>query len=130
MNTLKTGRCVPEDEPNDFATHVEVAAACSGNNKVEVSNIPVNKWIHIVLSISHKIMGVFINGNLVKQLQLDDYPRQNDGSIYLNPRGGYSGYLSRVYYHAYALNAAQILTELAHGPARVPCVDTGEMPPY
>ena len=75
-------------------------------------------------------MRVFVNGNLVKQLQLDDYPKQNEGDIYLNPRGGFSGYISRVWYHAYALNAGQILTELRHGPARVPCVDTKEMPPY
>ena len=99
-------------------------------NKLEVSNIPVNKWIHLVLSVGHKTMRVFVNGNLVKQLQLDDYPKQNEGDIYLNPRGGFSGYISRVWYHAYALDARQILTELRHGPAKVPCVDTKEMPPY
>ena len=63
---------------------------------IEVDNIPLNKWVHVTVAVRQRNLDVFINGNLVKRLNLKSLPKQNYGDIYLNAFGGFGGFLSNV----------------------------------
>ena len=115
---------------------------------VDVDDIPVKKWFctTIVLqnSKSHTdeemdvdpasapshILDVYINGNLKKSKLLESIPRQNNGDLYVNLFGGFSGYISRLKYSSYAVDYSDIESYLKEGPSEMSAKDTGEMPPY
>ena len=60
----------------------------------------------------------------------DHTPKQNDGNVWVNKAGGFSGYLSKMKYFAKALDFEEIRGLVKEGPATVQTVDTGELPPY
>lgn len=115
---------------------------------VDIDDIPIKKWFctTIVLqnSKSHSdktkdveptnaashILDVYINGNLKKSKLLTSIPRQNNGDLWVNLFGGFSGYVSRLQYHSYAPDYKEIETYLKNGPSEMTAQDTGEMPPY
>ena len=101
------------------------------NEKVVVKDIPLNKWIHLVLRIEGKNLDVYINGTIVHRHRFTSVPKQNYGDFYVNMNGGYSGYLSRLQYFDYGLSIREIQNQLASGADRT--MDDSAMkvkPPY
>jgi len=48
------------------------------NNFTEVENIPIGKWVHIVIACKENALEIYINGNLTKKMSFDGYvPYQN-----------------------------------------------------
>ena len=48
------------------------------NNYVEVDNIPISKWVHIVIACKENSLEIYVNGNLTKKSPFDGYvPYQN-----------------------------------------------------
>lgn len=54
-------------------------------NFVEVENIPVDKWFHLVVSVKGNQVYVYINGNIKSKVTLPDStpPYQNYGDVYV-----------------------------------------------
>lgn len=127
------------------------------DNYVEVPNIPVGKWFHMVISQKGKFMDVFINGNVIARHQFDTVPKINYGGIYLlsnvrTPKdpstpiptddgnfaidGPIKGMISRVKYFAYAVNYSHIDSLYRESPSNVIRTNTalqlatGQRPPY
>lgn len=96
----------------------------------DVDNIPLNKWCHVIVMVRQKELNIFINGNLRKKHDLEALPKQNSGDLYINSFRGFSGYLSNLRYYNYVVSYADIDELLKKGPSNMPCVDTGETPPY
>ena len=55
--------------------------------------------------------------------------KQNYGDIYACKWGGFSGFLSRLRYYAYALPFYSIEKIYNQGPSQAPCASTGAKPP-
>jgi hypothetical protein len=55
------------------------------NNFVEVENIPVDKWFHLVVSVKGSQVYVYINGNIKSKVTTPDAtpPYQNYGDVYV-----------------------------------------------
>jgi len=55
------------------------------NNYADIDNIPIEKWVHIVVSCKGNHLYVYINGNLKTKMALSGNtpPYQNYGDIYL-----------------------------------------------
>ena len=55
------------------------------NNYADIDNIPIEKWVHIVVSCKGNQLYVYINGNLKTKMALSGNtpPYQNYGDIYL-----------------------------------------------
>ena len=124
------------------------------NNYVEVDNIPVGKWVHIVVVVKNTAMEIFINGNLAKKLSFDGYtPYQNyeDICCFSQRRitiknsvvpstdetgfdvfGALKGQLSRLTYFSYALCYAEIQQLMNEGPSSKmdSALNTTNVPPY
>ena len=55
------------------------------NDFVDIDNIPVNNWFHLVVSCKGNVLYVYVNGNLKRKLSLSGKtpPYQNYGNVYL-----------------------------------------------
>jgi len=105
------------------------------DNFVEVNNIPIKKWFHLVINLTGKYLDVYINGNSVNRIQFPESVAQtNFGPVFvLNNRhfpdsssksqpdfvvdGAAKAMISRLQYFAYALNGSQITNLYKQGPS-------------
>ena len=99
-------------------------------DSVDIPNIPIQKWVHLAIICNNRNISIYINGQLRKQFKLSGIPRQNYGDLYINNFGGFSGYLSRMVYHDFALPVAKLKDYVDEGPSRVPCPSAENTPPY
>ena len=123
------------------------------NNYVEVENIPVGKWVHIVLACKDHSLEIYVNGNLSRKMSFDGYaPYQNYQDICcfsqrritlkhanipsvdengLDVFGAMKGMLSRLNYFSYALCYAEIQKLMNEGPSsKMDDSALSEVPPY
>jgi hypothetical protein len=70
-----------------------------------VSNVPIQKWVNLVLSVYGRTMDLYIDGKLVRTCLLPGVASVNNNSnIYVSPRGGFSGSTARLQYYPNSLN--------------------------
>ena len=100
------------------------------NEQVTVQDIPLNKWINVIIRIEGENMDVYINGTIVLRHKFNGVPKQNYGDIYVNMNGGYSGMLSDLWYHDYALTTTEILSLVSSGPNMKGESGLNVKPPY
>lgn len=120
------------------------------NNFVEIPNIPVGKWFHLVITMKGQFMDVYLNGNIAARKEFATVPKINFGSIYVLqdrnfPEGGsgsenmdnvkftgaMKGMISRLKYYAFALNYSQIDALYREGPSKkIESPSFTQMPPY
>lgn len=86
------------------------------NEKITVSNIPLNKWVNVIIRCENRVLDVYINGTITKSHRLSGVPKQNFGDVYIAPDGGFSGYISNLWYYDYALNPIDIRSLVSRGP--------------
>ena len=53
---------------------------------------------------------------ITKSHHLHGVPRQNYGDVYIAPNGGFSGYISNLWYYNYALGTTEIAKISSKGP--------------
>lgn len=100
------------------------------NEQVTVQDIPLNKWINVTIRVENDKMDVYINGTIVLRHKFNGVPKQNYGDVYVNLNGGYSGMLSDLWYHDYALTTTEILTIVQNGPNMKTDESLDVKPPY
>jgi hypothetical protein len=83
---------------------------------VDIPNIPMKKWFHLVVRCQNKYIDVYINGLVVKRTNLTNVPLQNYDNIQVCGNGGFNGKLSNLIYHARALNIVDINGTVTSGP--------------
>lgn len=98
--------------------------------EVVISDIPLNKWVLVHIRVEGEIMDVFVNGTVAKRHRFQGVPKQNYGDVYVNYNGGFSGYLSNLRYHDYALSLGEIMSMNKSGPNMTMNQMSGDVPPY
>jgi len=86
------------------------------NEEITVKDIPMNKWVNVIIRCQNNIIDVYINGTVVKSHHLHGVPKQNYGDVYVSPNGGFSGYTADLWYYNYALEINDIGKLMAKGP--------------
>lgn len=116
---------------NTFSTYDGCVGEACYIEKCNIGNLPLNKWFHITVVVINRNVDIYVNGFLKKRCLLDGLPRQNDGDIYINSFGGFKGFLSRVRYFNYAIQAWKIEQILKQGPSQYFGPDISQaVPPY
>lgn len=105
------------------------------DNYIDVPNLPVNKWVHLVVMLKGNFLDIYVNGNLAQRMPFSDVPKLNYSDLYLLK--GFAteetksaansilnsvplnGYVSRLKYFAYALSFTQIDELLRMGPNKI-----------
>jgi len=117
-------------DPNENVLHIFMNTYQSMNEQISVSNIPLNKWVNCIMTVQGRNIDIYINGEFIKRSTLESLPRQNYGDVLIAQSRGFSGFLSRIKYFNYSISYNQIEDIVRYGPARTPCQDSGEVPPY
>jgi hypothetical protein len=86
------------------------------NEDIIIPDIPLNKWLHIVVRCNGDVVDVYINGTITQSIHLKSVPKQNYGDVYVGLNGGFSGNISNLWYYNYALGTAEILGLFKWGP--------------
>ena len=86
------------------------------NEDIRIPNIPLNKWISLIVRVEDTTLDVYINGSLAKRHVFVSVPKQNYGDVYVNQNGGFTGYLSSLRYFTHALQPGDILSLVNEGP--------------
>jgi hypothetical protein len=86
----------------------------------DISNIPLNKWVHIAHRQQNKIMDVYVNGIITMRTVFKNIPKQNYENIIIAGNGGFNGQISNLRYFSHALNVLELNSILAQGPNTTP----------
>lgn len=138
LGTTNTMRVVMNTQTNPFTY-------------VDVTNIPVEKWVHVVLNCYKSGLDIYVNGNLATRLPLEGtLPYQNFQNIVIfSPStrnlsstlisslpfnisfgGPISGQFSALKYARYALSINEINSLMSQGPSKNVAVAEIQKPPY
>ena len=80
----------------------------SSTRTCSVANIPIQKWVNIIVSLYGRTLDVYIDGKLVRTCVLPGVAKiANNAPVYITPLGGFSGYTANVHYYGDAINPQQ-----------------------
>jgi hypothetical protein len=86
------------------------------DEKITVQDIPLNKWVNIIVRCENKTIDVYINGRISNRHKCSGVPFQNYGDVYVALNGGFPGYISNLAYWNHALNTSDIQSLVGSGP--------------
>jgi len=86
------------------------------NEELVIPDIPLNKWVNVMIMCRNQTLDVYINGLITKSLELSGVPKQNYGDVYVAMNGGFNGYISNLWYYSYALGTLAIQNLVQNGP--------------
>lgn len=73
-----------------------------------VDNVPVQKWVNLILSVNGRTQDIYIDGKLVRTCLLPGVASINSNSdVYVTPSGGFNGWTSKFQYFPTPLNPQQ-----------------------
>jgi len=121
-NNLDTGLNFPNNAPglyiapnsNDLIVLMNTFNVI--NEKVSIPNIPLNKWVNVIIRVENNKLDVYINGTITKRMILEGVVKQNSGDVYVCVNGGYGGYMSLLTYYDYGLGISEIEKIVSKGP--------------
>jgi hypothetical protein len=85
-------------------------------NNLEIPDIPLNKWVNIIIICKNNTINVYVNGIITKSEDLEGIPKQNYGDVYIAANKGFNGYISNLWYYNYALGTLDIQNLVKKGP--------------
>jgi hypothetical protein len=78
-------------------------------NTFTVSNIPIQKWVNLVVSVYGTTLDVYLDGKLVSTFILNGIAKINSGNgLYITPMGGFNGFTSKFQYYPNPLNPQEV----------------------
>lgn len=86
------------------------------NEEIPIPNIPINKWMNVIIRCQNNTLDVYINGTIARSINLVGVPKQNYGNVYVAANGGFNGYISNLWYYNYALGTSAIQKLVENGP--------------
>ena len=98
--------------------------------EVDIPNIPMNKWINVIMRQQGRNLDVFINGTISVRHVMSSPPKQNYGDVFINMNNGFSGLISSLRYYSYALSASEVRGLNSEGPNMTADESMNIFPPY
>jgi hypothetical protein len=86
------------------------------NEQILIKDVPVKKWVNVIIRCQNNVIDVYVNGTIIQSHKLHGVPKQNYGNVYVGADGGFSGYLSNLWYYNKALGIYEINDIVTKGP--------------
>lgn len=103
-NTLQVSVSLfPSGEGSAGKSEPAPAGSSSSTDDVfvcDVTDVPLQSWFSVSLSVFGRNLDVYIDGKLVKSCFLPGVPKPASGDITLSPDGGFSGRICNFYHYA------------------------------
>lgn len=75
---------------------------------IDINNVPIQKWNHFVLTLNNKLVDIYMNGKLVKSVELLNPSVPNSNDFHLFSNGGFGGHISNLRYFNYNISASDV----------------------
>lgn len=83
----------------------------------DVTNIPIQRWVQVSIILWNTTTDVYINGKLARSCTHPSIPLlMSDANVYTSQGGGFNGYISKLQYFNYALDALKVYKLYLKGP--------------
>jgi len=80
--------------PGNVDTNTETSI-----HKCPVQNIPIQRWVNLLISIYGRTLDVYMDGKLVKTCVMSGVAKiNNSAAVFITPNGGFSGWTSNFQY--------------------------------
>ncbi len=113
-------------ELDNYENNLNIYVLCTNNNntcssnelimsKYKISNIPIQKWNNLTLSIDSKLLDVYLDGKLLNSFVLPniiEYPNTSNQNIYLGYIDGtesWQGFITRVRFESNSITPKDAL---------------------
>lgn len=92
---------------------VDEEPSTPGGNTVvhtcSVANVPIQKWVNLIISVYGRTMDLYIDGKLVRTCLLPGVASiNNNANIHVTPLGGFDGWTSKLQYYPDSLNPQEV----------------------
>lgn len=85
--------------------------------KCAVSNVPIQRWVNLSISVYGRTLDVYLNGKLVKTCVMPGIAKINNTSdLSLTPNGGFEGWTSKFAFYPMPMNPQDAYDIYAKGP--------------
>ena len=75
----------------------------------QINNVPIQKWVNLVISVYGRTLDVYLDGKLVKTCLLPGVAKVNkDADVYVTPQGGFDGWTAKLQYYPNSLNPQEV----------------------
>jgi hypothetical protein len=101
---------------NTFRVIMNTVSPDKVNEIVDISNIPIKKWVNVIIRLQNTVLDIYINGTVSKRIVLQYVPKQNYDDIFVCQNGGFVGKLADLRYFNRALNIFEINSLVSSGP--------------
>lgn len=81
-----------------------------------VNELPLQRWVHVVVSVYNNIVDIYIDGALSSSCVLKGFPLASTSDLRLVPEGGFSGSIANVVSVNSALNPSEVQKLYNDGP--------------
>ena len=102
--------------PNSNTILIVLNTFTNISEEIEIDNIPVKKWVNIIIRCNGSVVDVFINGTLSRRHILNGVVKQNYGDVFVSMNGGFDGYTSSLRYFDRAIGTSHIQSIINDGP--------------
>jgi len=80
--------------------------------------IPLQKWVHVVVSVYNQVIDIYIDGQLGSSCILKGFPAISTNDVNITPDGGFAGQISRVSFLNTAMNVGKARSMYYDGPVK------------
>jgi hypothetical protein len=109
------------------------AAASTSDEQIKIKNIPIQKWINVLIRVQNRTIDIYVNGVLSVRDNLTRVIKQNYGDIYVgDDANGMNGFISSLRYFDHGIGNMKIQEIIQQGPNLKAIGDQHQetMPPY
>ena len=98
----------PTPSSSSSSAPASVGASTSSSSmrhNCAVPNVPIQKWVNLLISVYGRSLDVYLDGKLVKTSVLPGIAKINDNAnVYITPNGGFSGWTSKFQYFSNSID--------------------------
>jgi hypothetical protein len=105
------------ENANDLEIYMTTFATTGNPFKCAVSNIPIQRWVSLSISVYGRTLDVYLNGKLVKTCVMPGIAKiNNTADLFLTPNGGFEGWTSKFAFYPMPMNPQDAWDIYAKGP--------------
>jgi hypothetical protein len=102
---------------NDLEVYLQTYPRTTNPFKCAVSNIPIQRWVNLSISVYGRTLDVYLNGKLVKTCVMPGTAEiDNTMDLSLTPDGGFEGWTSKFAFYPMPMNPQDAWDIYAKGP--------------
>ena len=123
LQKLMAGKGNSEDGDNEEGEDDEYLDSNGETSKMPVmydectvKNIPIQKWVHVVITVTNNSIEVYLDGKLYQTCPLKGAPKPSLDNMHVTANGGFNGFITQLEYSNMALPFTRIKKIYKKGP--------------